>query len=161
MLCHTGFRHVLLPYAKMVFGVCLIHCWVFTGWVGCTLWLVDVTKPTHFYLFLTTYSYSTNLPDHFAYHIVFLCYHVTKSLCQAPSQAPLLSMWLNPMTNSWAPVKRQSPFPLHNKLPIQTLTNSWAPVRRQSPFPPHDTLPTSLHSLLDILLDSRLGSQSH
>ena len=45
--------------------------------------VVFVTKPTHFYLFSTLYSYSTNSSDHFAYHIVFLCYHVTRSLCQA------------------------------------------------------------------------------
>ena len=49
----------------------------------------SVTKPTHFFLFSTIYSYSTNLPNHFGYHIVFLCYHVTRSLYQAPSQTPL------------------------------------------------------------------------
>ena len=35
-----------------------------------------VTKPTRFYPLTTTYSYSTNLSDHFDYHITFLCYHV-------------------------------------------------------------------------------------
>ena len=146
-------------WLKEMIGWSGLNCWVvnliekvpgthgvWQGWgvVGSKLCVAFVTKPTHYYPHIQTLW---TCP-------IILTTILTSFVIMWPEllSDALLITWLNPMTYSLAPVRRQtlSHSMTHSQLLyIQSMTNSYAPVRRQSPFSLHDALPTSLHSFHD------------
>ena len=125
-----------------------------------------VMKPTHFYPLPTTYSYSTNLSDHFDYHIAFLCYHVKSGSCWKGRSwsGDLISLptpWLlsgdSPHSHLIWVTTRSYPLPHSNLIWLLDALG-----KCQSPFPtPRHTLyilTHSLHELFATLLGGSLNS---